>query len=990
MRKDAPLILPGSMKKALLAVLFLYGVMAPTIEAQSSNQSNYLVRRISILDNMYTQTITALCMDGNGVLWAGTLNGLYRFDGFRMNLFESFLSTTKNHPRQHITGLEVDTSGGNMVFVSTERGISVIDVTTGNFIADTALGLPTGFLDTFIQIKKCREGDYWLLSRDKMFKLIKKSDSKFTYKYYYDIPKCYMPKIVADPTDTDGVWVLPTDSVLYHFSSMGAQTYNIIPFKANLSPINGATNLSYTKNGIVYWDIARNFYSLDLNAGSTKIIDPKSIDIYDIYPFLEGVDSYVLNKPHVNCQMPIWGGQQIFGTNAGMFIVRKKQKVFQSIKELEGKEIRGILTEATGKWWAGTYNGLFTGHLHKEGVRQLNEFNVWDFLHIEGDVYLTARETTHGLAYFDVNLQKRLVHKAAPTLSSGKDMSTALALCRDLEGNLWVGTDSQLLCAPALDPGRLHLVYDTRKGTPTDFRNVRALLADTKSGIWAGSDNGLVKVDYNAHKNTFLFDLSIPRLDGVFISDLFRDQNERLWIATKGKGVVGLNLKDYDEPIRWYNSSIGLSNDFACRIEASENDQVLWISTHNGLSRYDTRTGVFHNFYDDSGIPANEFNSAASARFADGTLIFGGVSGLVAFNPDSVHVSDFTYKTILSTVRVYDQKSSLLQSIYLSPSKGISLPPNPEYLEFQLGSTEYLNPDKIRFRYRMHGLSAIWSYTNGEREIKFIRIAPGDYVLEVQAIPLDGHFGKSVLLPVHIMTPYYETWWFRFLLVSALLCMTYLVYNYRVRQILNDYQMRRQIADDLHDDIGNKLNVIYIIAQKIAKSSPGNDLKTAELKELVDMCRNALRSLNTMIWSVDTVKNKFQHLSDRMQDYADNYLRPMGIKFHFEIQKSIPDRNINLKMRHHILLIYQELLTNMVKYTQPHLIIINVEVERETLRIKIVNHFDKSAAPNYQVFSANRGLGSIERRLNRINASCLWSEPSSTPQEILLEIPKIF
>jgi two-component sensor histidine kinase len=518
---------------------------------------------------------------------------------------------------------------------------------------------------------------------------------------------------------------------------------------------------------------------------------------------------------------------------------------------------------------------------------------------------------------------------------------------------------------------------------------VRALLADARSGVWVGSENGVLRIVYNAEQQRYETDPTVPNLQGITVSDFYQDRHRRLWIATKGKGVACLDMDNPRQPLNWYTSTDGLCNDFTCRIEGSKNDQVLWISTHNGLSRFEVQSGLFHNFYEDSGFPGNEFNSAASAGFPDGTLFFGGVSGLISFHPDSIPASSFQYRTILSAAKLYDKESGVLSILDLSNPAGISLPPYPKYIEFQLGSTEYAEPNKVRFRYRLHGLSELWTYTSGEREVKFIRLSPGKYIFEVQAIPLDGHFGKPVLLPLFVATPFYESWWFGILLLLAILGIAYLAYRYRLRQLLHEQRIRRQIADDLHDDIGNKLNIISILAQKIANKNSENGSKTGDLNKLIEVSRNALRSLHTMLWSVDSEKDNLSSLISRMQDFAGDYLQPLGIRFRFEEQLAT-DRNIDLRARHHIIMIYQELLTNMVKYPHPALISIAIKLEQGTMYLHLINQHNPSTDPAFSAVSANRGLASIERRLSRIGGKFTWTETSETQQEIILVVPRIF
>jgi signal transduction histidine kinase len=89
-------------------------------------------------------------------------------------------------------------------------------------------------------------------------------------------------------------------------------------------------------------------------------------------------------------------------------------------------------------------------------------------------------------------------------------------------------------------------------------------------------------------------------------------------------------------------------------------------------------------------------------------------------------------------------------------------------------------------------------------------------------------------------------------------------------------------------------------------------------------------------------------------------------------------------------MIYQEVLTNMVKYTHPKHITININLEQETLYLEITNKFESSITLGHDTTSANRGISSIERRTNRINGKFSWTESTEGFQTTHLEVPNIF
>jgi len=924
------------------------------------------------------------------VLWIGTLNGLYTFDGFRLS--RVFIKDAANQPLPFlkVVGLEADTSDQNLLFVCTDQGLLAINPIDHRIVPDSAMGLPPGFFKSCTQIEKSSTGFYWLLSGQSMYKLVKIAPNRFKYHFVDFLPAAKFSRLQADPFSPEGVWILPPSMEAYYLDANGLEHFILPENKSNPSPDPGVIQWLYIQKGIIGWDRARNIYRVNSGLKRIELVN-NEYNLYDFLPEVARVDHYMEQKPYLECYASILAGQEVIGTSLGLFFVRKKMTRFHIIEPLRGAEIRGIYADTSGKWWAGSYSGLFDGQLNHYPVSRSDPGGVWGFLPIEDNLFLLAVERPSGIVGWSRARKKQVSN---PVILSQLDQSagklTGLTICKDKQGTIWAGTYSHLLWASATQPYQFNYWLDASTGKPMGMRFVRAIIPDKNSGIWVGSENGLLHIVYNAQKQHYEIDTQVPSLKGVVISGLYQDRHQQLWIATKGMGIACLDLKNLRSPPRWYNSENGLCNNFTCRIESSHNDEVLWISTHNGLSRFDVKSGTFHNFYEESGFPGNEFNSAASAKFPDGTLMFGGVSGLIHFHPDSIPTVDFQHKTILSGASYYDQESKQLSTLSISPHAALSLPSYPEYFELRLGSTEFIEPDKVRFRYRLHGLSELWTYVSGEGEVKFIRLGPGNYVFEAQAISLDGHHAQPVWLTIYVATPYYETWWFKTLLVAFSLGIGYLAYLYRVRRLLHEQHMRQQLADDLHDDIGNKLSIISIMAQKMAKAQTENVAQILELNKLMEVNGNALRSLHTMIWSVDSKKDRLSSLFDRMQDFADGYLRPLGIKFQFDLKGHGSNRNIHLQARHHIIMIYQELLTNMVKYTHPTLIAIRIELHRDTLHLHIINHHQTFTTPGFGAISSNRGLSSIERRLNRIKGKYTWVEPSDDRQEIHLVVPYVF
>ena len=62
------------------------------------------------------------------------------------------------------------------------------------------------------------------------------------------------------------------------------------------------------------------------------------------------------------------------------------------------------------------------------------------------------------------------------------------------------------------------------------------------------------------------------------------------------------------------------------------------------------------------------------------------------------------------------------------------------------------------------------------------------------------------------------TWWFKLLIVLAISFTGFLLYRFRVNQLLKIERIRYDIASDLHDEIGSNLSSISVDGQLLQKS----------------------------------------------------------------------------------------------------------------------------------------------------------------------------
>jgi ligand-binding sensor domain-containing protein len=146
------------------------------------------------------------------------------------------------------------------------------------------------------------------------------------------------------------------------------------------------------------------------------------------------------------------------------------------------------------------------------------------------------------------------------------------------------------------------------------------------------------------HQNHTYYEIGKP------VRSIYIDKKENMWIGAEGGGLILFDPKNGKIAAR-YSDADGLSNNAVLNI-LEDNKGQLWLSTFNGLSRFNTSDKSFKNYYQDDGLQSNQFLYNAALRLQTGELAFGGIKGLTIFCPDSIAVRQDTPALMLTGLRI--------------------------------------------------------------------------------------------------------------------------------------------------------------------------------------------------------------------------------------------------------------------------------------------------------------------------------------------------
>ncbi len=351
------------------------------------------------------------------------------------------------------------------------------------------------------------------------------------------------------------------------------------------------------------------------------------------------------------------------------------------------------------------------------------------------------------------------------SLEQGLSQSSVQCILQDRKGFMWFGTEDGL----NKYDGYRFTVYKNNPNDPNSLSNdaVNSIYEDQSGVLWIGTERGgLNKLDREKEKFThYKNDPNNPNsLSDNRVSSIYEDPDEVgrvLWIGTLGGG---LNKFDREKGrMTHYREREELPND--CIYGILEDDHGnLWLSTNNGLSKFNPQTKAFKNYDVRDGLQSNEYNTLAYYKSAvNGEMFFGGANGFNAFHPDSVKDNPYIPPVVITAFARYNTDDVAGKPIV---EKGIAETPEIELsykdniLTFEFAALNFRNTFKNQYAHKLEGFNDNWIQLGAKREVTCTNLDPGEYTLRVKGSNNDGVWNEEgASLKITITPPWWKTWW---------------------------------------------------------------------------------------------------------------------------------------------------------------------------------------------------------------------------------------
>jgi ligand-binding sensor domain-containing protein/two-component sensor histidine kinase len=453
-------------------------------------------------------------------------------------------------------------------------------------------------------------------------------------------------------------------------------------------------------------------------------------------------------------------------------------------------------------------------------------------------------------------------------------------------------------------------------------------------------------------------------LPGSRVLSMAKDKAGNFWMGTYYKGVLEFEKQKNDSfHLRSYDIENGLPSNLVYKIFFDHSGR-LFINTSRGLcllhrmgdsisfENLSHRYGFVEDIIDITGNDKSDLWLSAEAA-------------AIRINNDQ-HQKNLPPKIFITGVLYNNQPDTLINDKFSTRSFSHT----QNNLEFEFSSTAFRNEDQVLYSYQMQSdkSDSNWSEPQKIHKLSFASLSPGHYTFKVKALTAENVWSMTPAeYSFIIRSPYYETWWFRLLIVFILAGIFLILYWYRLRQLKKLFSLRTKISRDLHDEIGSTLSGIGLMSEMAKQQLDNEKHKEARksLDKISDNSEEMLGKMSDIVWAINPQNDTFEKMMGRLRDYSKYLTATRGINLHFESGKELQRNNLNMQQRKNIYLICKEAINNAVKYADCHNLKFTFENNDHHFNIFIQ---DDGKGFNTQTDFEGNGLKNMRSRAEEIKA----------------------
>lgn len=936
--------------------------------------SDFSFKRYQVENGLSHNTVWCAIQDKYGFLWIGTSDGLNRYDGRGNKVYRNDLNDDYSLGNNFVSSLlEV----GEDIWIGTNNGLYIYNRSIDRFSFFKKLTEYGVFISSEVKkIVKTQNGHIWIATLGQgvfIYDPIKDVllQNSLQASFTWDICQGKDQRVYAS-TMQEG---------LLCFDEKGTflQSVSVLSDK---SVVNLKINCLQSVGDEIWFSAGTNLLGCYREKN-------KTIETYDTSSF---------NFGSILCLLKYDSNELLLGTNDGLYLFDRIRKVFRRGDGLlglsrlsdstinammwdaentlwvmtnsggvnympkqmkrfryysptdvmgSGKEVGPLCEDKDGNIWVGTRNGLWLFNVRtrtfseiKLGRNQAMEYDIRSLLLENSRLWIgTYAEGLHVLDLVTGAVKSYKHSRYIPNTICSNDV---LSICKDKKGDIFVGT-SWGLCrySPQLD----NFITITNIGS---MISVTKIHEDIQNNLWiATGNNGVFR--YNTQSGHWRHFEHVrgnaTTITSNSVISLFEDVRGVMWFGTNGGGLCSFSKED-EAFIDFDPQHMILPNKVIYSIEQDQSGD-FWVSSNAGLFRVNPIAKEhFRLFTMNDGLQGNQFTAQSSLKTSKGTIYFGGINGLNAFDPSEFTDNNYAppvYVTDITLPNVTDEQAvkKLLQldkPLYLS--QRIQLPYDNNSFTIRFVALSYEDPAQNEYTYILKGVDKEKIETTANTA-SYTNLPPGEYEFVVYGSNNDRYWNdKPTSLWIVITPPWWGTTFAYIVYTLLFLGLAFYAawrWNRHVRikykRRMEDYQAEKEkemykskisFFINLVHEIRTPLSLIRLPLEKLQEHK--HEDRDAKYLSVIDKNVNYLLGITNQLLDFQKMESGMLHLNFKecnikgvVNDVYSQFTSPAELKG-LELMLTLPEDEVRSVIdREKVSKILVNLMSNAIKYARTYI-----------------------------------------------------------------------
>lgn len=832
------------MKHSIILFFLLF-----TLICRAGLPESYRIQPINNIDALPDKEIHYIFQDSDGYIWFGTADGLCRYDGYSIKIFRSAPQEPSLLQDNMVLSIGEDSRG--LLWIGTGKGVSIYDRKTGAITPVENKRMAS----LYTRAIYAQKGLVWIGTEDGLFLYDEKSAETREFRFDPNNSKSISGnKIRALDEDSEGnLWVGTFDG---GFCKIDPKTLEIVRYPS-VGEHNRITSLFIDKDDVLWLGAWRNGVCKVLNKDNPEKTTYEKMGVSTRYerltnsfiqvegnillgtglgidlvtpPYnpsnyhysenlkLENFPNYEVNRLYKDRNGIIW----IATKNSGVFQLFKEKTVFTNYLYETLDDLHQPASIFAFHEWG---NDILLG-VEKVGVARFNKKtqeihsgqNDKELSKIPfpmGNIRTIVKHPSKEEYYlgsdygglficasnaYSIRSAKQYLPPWSGTWPDGDRIQ---AICCDLEGNVWIGSNLGLNLITASGEKRTSVSDILNKSLA-----YQSAMVDDKGNVWFGTEQGgIVRIDNRKDIDNLSFCEYTKENGKIGINNiqcLYQNKEKEIFAGTNGGGLYIYNEeKDCFEQV---NGMESFANEAILSI--IESDRFLYMGTKKGLLQFDLYGDEGKQlmvFTQSDGLLENTFNPNAVMKDDAGHLYFGTSRGFTTFDPKQIEADIPTGNLVISDIKIFhnsfdnlpkEQQKRISPNYHPTHSKRIILSHKEYSFGIEFATLSYKHPEKNRYAYKLEGFDKDWNYVTATNHAAYYtNMKSGTYRFLVKGTHENSFMNpEPEVLEIIVLPPPYKSWWaytLYFVLFLLLAYVTIRILRYRSQMKLTEMEHRK-------------------------------------------------------------------------------------------------------------------------------------------------------------------------------------------------------